>query len=164
MRAVRTIPRDVTDERFRVAVALGIVSIPISIAVNWLSFPTPVTSPAMGHSFEGTILLVACLLAGYLYGSRLMASIRAGVITGVVGGSPLVVWAMAATFVVWWPHLGTVNFVTGPMTRAALTVAATGLVGVVGAAVILVIGYVGGRVGGWANDRVASARALESGS
>lgn len=67
----------------RTATLLGLASIPATVALNWQGEPS---------SVEGEALLLACVLAGYLYADRPMGSIHAGAQTALVGTIPVVVW------------------------------------------------------------------------
>lgn len=96
---------DLTDERFRTAVLLGLASIPFTVALSWESAPT---------SFSAEAVVAAGLLAGLhyadrssenadvglfeglRYGKRPAVSRRAGVVAGVVGSAPAVGWAIGS--------------------------------------------------------------------
>ncbi|SER24590.1 DUF5518 domain-containing protein [Natrinema salaciae] len=93
---------DLTDERFRTAVLVGLVSIPFTVVLSWESAPTTVS----GTAAFGAGLLVGFhyadrsapngdvgLLEGIRYGKRPAASRRAGIVAGVVGSVPAVLWA-----------------------------------------------------------------------
>ncbi|MFC6769348.1 transposase, partial [Natrinema soli] len=61
MSPIRNTLADLTAERFRAAVLLGLVSIPFTVALSWESAPS---------SVSGTAVLAAGLLAGLHYGDR----------------------------------------------------------------------------------------------
>ncbi|QLK27672.1 DUF5518 domain-containing protein [Natrinema zhouii] len=104
MPPIRNTLADLTAERFRTAVLVGLATIPFTVALSWESAPT---------SFSGTAVFAAgCLvgyrygdrsaengdvgpLEGYRYGKRPAASHRAGVVAGVVGSLPAVPWSIA---------------------------------------------------------------------
>lgn len=81
MPAPNTIVRWVLAEDLRVATALGILSIPVTVAASWSGLPS---------SYTATPVLLAGILAGFYYsnGSRSTSYKQAGVRTGVVGALP----------------------------------------------------------------------------
>ncbi|AGB30329.1 hypothetical protein C488_04832 [Natrinema pellirubrum DSM 15624] len=146
MPLLRNTLADLTDERFRTAVLLGLASIPFTVALSWESAPT---------SFSGEAVVAAGFLAGLhyadrsagngdiglleavRYGKRPSVSRRAGVVAGVVGSVPAIGWEIAHTAEIVWTFFGwqgALAVVVLPII-VLLLVAFFGLGGVVGAAV-----------------------------
>ena len=153
MAVFRNAFRDVTDERFRAAVVLGVASIPFTAGVNWVLTPDPV---------EGTPLLIACVLSGYLHDSRSVDSARAGALTGFVGSPPVVVWQTWRAFVEWWDNPLLVGIVGDSVLMTVVSVGVTLLAAVAMPVVMLAAGWLGGTVGGWIHERIGSTRLFGS--
>ncbi|OLZ39615.1 transposase [Natrinema saccharevitans] len=166
MPPLRNTLADLTDERFRTAVLLGLASIPFTVVLSWESAPT---------SFSGEAVVVAGLFAGLhytdraagngdvglleavRYGKRPAVSRRAGVVAGVVGSAPAIGWEIASTAELVWTLSGwqkAVAVVALPIVVPFL-VALFGLGGGVGAAVG---DWLGGRID--RNRDGASSRAV----
>ena len=135
------------DDRFRTAVALGIVSIPFTVGINWMLTP---------DIAEATPYLIVCLLSGYLYGPRSISVTRAGIITGSIGGIPIVVWNSRTALTNSWGNPIVTDAVGDSVMMAAVSVGATLFTAAVLTVVVLAIGWVGGIVGGWMRNRVDS--------
>lgn len=152
MRGFWNLLADATDERFRTAVVLGLASIPVTVGANWLLTP---------DSVEATPLFVACVISGYLYGIRGESSVHAGTLTGLVGGAPILVWWITTTVVEWWGY-SPLTDVVGDSVAAVVAVLATLFTALVGVVVLLVAGWIGGTIGGWASERIDPPRRLRS--
>ncbi|WP_408956963.1 DUF5518 domain-containing protein [Natrinema sp. 74] len=164
MSPIRTIVAELTDERFRAALLLGVASIPFTVVLSWESAPT---------SVSGTAVFVAGLLTGlhyadrsaengdvgplegYRYGKRPAASHRAGIVTGIAGSVPAVLWAvahmlpLARSLSTWW---------------AVIAVLLIPIAVSIGVGLFALIGAFGAYVGDWVVDRVDRARtALRAG-
>lgn len=150
MAPLEALRRDVLDERFRLALVLGLASIPFTVGVNWLLSPDPVSATPVG---------IACVIAGYAARSRSVAGTRAGAVTGLVGGVPIVVWQSWIALSDWWNHPTVVDAVGDAWAMAAATGAAV-VTAVVLAAILALVGAVGGFVGDWVNRRFDPARAV----
>ncbi|WP_226480777.1 DUF5518 domain-containing protein [Natrinema amylolyticum] len=158
MPPLRNTLADLTDERFRTAVLLGIASIPFTVALSWESAPT---------SFSVTAVVAAGLLAGlryadrsaengdvgllegYRYGKRPAVSRRAGVVVGVVGSVPAVGWATVRVLELAWTVSGW---------RTAATAVVLPVVVPFVAVLFALSGGVGAAVGDWLVARIDRAR------
>ncbi|WP_222916402.1 DUF5518 domain-containing protein [Natrinema sp. SYSU A 869] len=154
MPPLRNTLADLTDERFRTALLLGLASIPFTVALSWESAPT---------SFSVTAVVAAGLLAGlhyadrsaengdvgllegYRYGKRPAASHRAGIVTGVVGSVPAVGWAIVYMFELAWTLPGWQGAVAAVLLPAAVPFVA---------ALFALSGGVGAAVGDWLAARI----------
>lgn len=97
---LRPLYDNVTDDSLRLAILLGLATIPFTLALSW----EPVSVSGDGGvnvSVSGEPLLLAGLLVGYRYSQRATESRRAGLWTGLVGSiaTVLVFVASAATAV-----------------------------------------------------------------
>lgn len=80
IRALHTLRDGVTDDALRVAILVGLATIPVTLALSW----NPVTDNVVaGGSVSGAPLLLAGLLVGYYYSDRETESRRAGIWTGL---------------------------------------------------------------------------------
>nr|WP_049928917.1 DUF5518 domain-containing protein [Halopiger goleimassiliensis] len=137
--------------QFRVAILLGIASIPLTVGINLAYTPDPVSA---------TPLFAACIVSGYLYRPRPVIGIRAGVVTGLAGGVPILVRQGVAAVGDWWGNAILVDLV-GDSWGMALSSAGAGVLTVAILTIVLVVvGSVGGLVGGWLNDRLGGRGAL----
>lgn len=158
MPPLRNTLADLTDERFRIAVFLGLASIPVTVALSWGSAPT---------SFSGEAVVAAGLLAGLRYADRAAAngdvglleavrygkrpsvSRRAGVVAGVVGSAPAIGWEVAYTAELVW----TLSGWQGAIAVVALPIVVPFLVALFGLG-----GGVGAAVGDWLISRIDRPR------
>lgn len=71
----------ILDEDLRVATALGVLSIPVTVAASWSGLPS---------SYTATPVLLAGMLAGFYYSNRSRSTSykQAGLRTGVIGALP----------------------------------------------------------------------------
>lgn len=136
---------DVTGEQFRVAVLLGLASIPFTVGVNWLLTTDPTSA---------TPLFLACVLTGSLYRSRPVSATRAGELTAIAGGLPIVGWQSGVAFAELWGHPS----VTAAVGDSSLMVAASVGAALVTAAVLIlalvIVGPIGGWLGSWLSGRL----------
>ena len=140
MAAIQNVRHDLGDERFRTAARLGIASIPVTIALNAvLSFDSAVATP----------LLVACVISGYYHRSRSMDGTRAGAVTAVPGGLPLLLWMGGMRALEWLRKPLFAEAVAD--SQAMAPIGAAVFVGqfVVLALVVILLGRTGGTVGEW---------------
>ncbi|PCR92483.1 transposase [Natrinema ejinorense] len=158
MPPLRNTLADLSDERFRTAVLLGLASIPFTVALSWESAPM---------SFSGEAVVVAGLLAGLhyadrsaedgdiglleavRYGKRPSVSRRAGVVAGAVGSAPAIGWEIAYTAELAWTLSGWQRAVAA----VALPIVVPFLVALFGLG-----GGVGAAVGDWLVTRVDRTR------
>ncbi|WP_254762142.1 DUF5518 domain-containing protein [Natrinema marinum] len=158
MPPLRNAIADLTDERFRAAVILGLASIPFTVALSWRSAP---------GSVSGTAVLVAGLLVGfrygdrsaengdvgpleaYRYGKRPAASHRAGVVAGVAGSAPAVLWAITDVLAL-----------AGSLSAwgAAIVLLLLPVIVAIGVGVFALSGAIGAYVGDWVVTRSDRAR------
>lgn len=140
---------DIKDGQFQTAILLGLASIPFTIGVNWLLTPDPLSVEP---------LFFACVTSGYMYGSRSMSETRAGTITGIVGGFPVLLFQSGSAFTEVWGNPILVE-ITGESWIMTLTsIGAVGVTFVVLAVILVIIGIIGGIVGGLINDGVKRLR------
>lgn len=149
MYSLGNIPRDVTDERFRTAVVLGIASLPFTVVVNWILTPDPLSA---------TSLFIVCVMSGYLYRPRSESSTRAGTLTGFIGGIPLFVWESWTTLINWWGNPILTDTVGNSVMMAAVSVGAALITGLILTIILRVVGLLGGTVGRWMNEHIEPVR------
>ncbi|MGQ3411464.1 transposase [Natrinema sp. LN54] len=158
MSRLRDTLADLTDERFRTAVLLGLASIPFTVALSWESAPTSFSAEAvvaagllagLHYADRSSENADVGLLEGLRYGKRPAVSRRAGVVVGVVGSAPAVGWAIGYMLERAWSLSGWLGAATVALLPAVvpLLVALFALAGGVGAA-----------VGDWLVTRVDRAR------
>ena len=87
---------EATDDSLRVAIAVGLASVPVSILLSWNSLSG---AAATGPEFDGLALLAAGVIVGSYYHGRSTPTRRAGLWTGLTGG-------LAALIVFGVPTLG----------------------------------------------------------
>ena len=129
MGVVQTVVDDLTDQRFRVALYLGLASVPFTIALALLLRSTGV-GPA-GAGIAGFPFVLSCVVAGYRYGLEAISGRRAGIVAGIAGslGAILLYLANAVTAARGGPAtLWAALAVTVPI-AAAVSVAGGALVG-----------------------------------
>lgn len=141
MSPLRSLRDELTDERSRTAVLVGLASIPFTVALSRESLP---------ETGSPTPVFVAGLIVGYLYADREMESSRAGKLVGLVGGVPVVIWSV-------------LRFVTELVSYVAST--AQWPIGIllvlvpigatVGVAIFVLVAVVGARTGEWVAGRVS---------
>jgi hypothetical protein len=150
---LRRLRDDITGSEYRLAVLLGAASIPVTVWVNWALVPG-----ALPRSSEIWPVTVACLAAGYCYAPRAAASGRAGAITALVGGAPVVLWQAVAGFGDAWNS----GIVGGQAPRAVLA-AGIAVVTVSGLALLLwVVGTLCGGLGARLRGRLDASRSSGS--
>lgn len=96
MSPLQSLRDGLTDESLRVAILVGVASIPFTVllSLDRIALPTVIA----GGSASGGPLLAAGIAVGYYYSSRTTSSRRAGVWTGLAG-SPGVVAVFVANAV-----------------------------------------------------------------
>ncbi|ADD07114.1 uncharacterized protein Nmag_3564 [Natrialba magadii ATCC 43099] len=145
--------KNINYGQFRTAVLLGIASIPFTFGINWVLTPDPVSA---------TPLFIASIISGYLYQSHSIKGTHVGVVTGLTGGIPIVLWQSGATVVDWWGHSTLVDAVGDSWLMAISSVGAGvatfGLLTIV----MVVIGVIGGFIGEWMNNRIDRTHTLRS--
>jgi Family of unknown function (DUF5518) len=147
----RNLDTDGTSEQFRLAVLLGLASIPATVWLNWIL--TPNTLP---RGSEVSALLIASVIAGYAYHPRPATSSRAGTITGFVGGLPVVFWQSAIGFSDAWNSPLVIDAVGESASRFVVAGGFALVSVIVLLVIVLLVGSVGGSIGGWLNERLHS--------
>lgn len=87
--------RTLTDPRLRLAVIIGLVSAPITVALSWGTVLDERT--VAGGTVSGTAFLVVGFLVGYLYYGRPTDRRSAGVAAGIAASTGLVIVYLANT-------------------------------------------------------------------
>lgn len=141
----------VADERLRSAIILGISSIPLTIGVNWAFTPNPASA---------TFLFLASIFAGYLYAPRSVDSTRAGALTGIIGGIPIIVWASLMALLDFGSYPPLTDSVGNPVAIAAISIGAACITAVILVVVLLLIGVTGGAIGYMINERLPHSQNL----
>lgn len=131
MSPLRTLRDGLGDESLRVAILVGLATVPFTVAFSWESVTDEVV--VLGGSISGGALLLAGLLVGYYYHGRQTEARRAGVWTGLAGSiGAIVVFganSVATIATASWPWTAAAAVAT-PFTVAfgvGLTVLATAL-------------------------------------
>ncbi|WP_372912569.1 DUF5518 domain-containing protein [Salinigranum sp.] len=120
---------------WRYALVGGVVSIPLTIGLNWYA-GTP-------SHFSLNMVVVGGLVAGYLAKRDAVEAKLAGVRAGLVGAAPGLVWFLR----------GIISRMDTALSAEVAVVAAVG-VGVVVLGIGAIAGLVGGAVGGWLFEQV----------
>lgn len=157
MFSLRSLVTDATSEQFRLAVFLGLASIPVTVWLNWI-----LTSNALPRSSEISALLIASVIAGYAYQPRPATSSRAGTVTGFVGGLPVVFWQSAIGFTDVWNSPLVIDAVGESALRFVIAGGFALVSVIILFVIVLLVGRVGGSIGGWLNERLHSSRLLGS--
>ncbi|MFO7833284.1 MAG: hypothetical protein R6V31_04340 [Halohasta sp.] len=105
---------EATDDSFRVAIAAGLASVPVSLLLSWDSLSGE--AAATGPEFDGLALLVAGVLVGSYYHGRSTSTGRAGLWTGLTGG-------LAALIVFGLPTLAAITSAAADRTGIVLVLA-----------------------------------------
>ncbi|MFD1589325.1 DUF5518 domain-containing protein [Halorientalis brevis] len=130
---------DITDESYRVAILVGIASIPFTVFLSrGLVFDE---GQIAGGRITGSPLLVAGVVVGYLYSERPSGSRRAGVLTGITGSIAVVLLYLLNLF-------ATISSVSQWVAVVALL--ATPLALVLGVLLCAFVGLLGAVIGDWA--------------
>lgn len=131
--------------QFRTAILLGIASLPFTAVINWTLAPTPA---------DATVLFVVCIISGNIYQSRSVKGVYAGLVTGLVGGLPILFWQSWSTVVDWWGNPILVDAMGDSWLMIISSVGAGVVTYGIVTLVIAVIGMVGGFVGEWLTTRI----------
>lgn len=146
IRALHTLRDGVTDDALRVAILVGLATIPVTLALSW----NPVTDDVVaGGSVSGAPLLLAGLLVGYYYSDRETESRRAGIWTGLA--------ASVATVLVFVAN-AIVTIGSEPSRWAAVTVIGTPFILALGAGFVVLFATVAAQFADWATTRLRRAR------
>lgn len=95
MPPLRTLREGLTDESLRVAILVGLATVPFTVALSWVSVSSD--GVVAGGSISAGPILLAGLLVGYYYSGREPESRRAGIWTGVAGSIAVVLVFAANT-------------------------------------------------------------------
>ncbi|SIR67036.1 hypothetical protein [Natronorubrum thiooxidans] len=140
----------VTDEELRVAILVGLASIPFTLALSWGSVSSG-DGVVIGGSVAGTPLLLAGLLVGVHYHDRPTDGRRAGFWTGLVGSSATGLVFIANT-------VSSVGTLSSRLTVVAVAVIPVALVLGVGFTVLVTMGSAA--FADWVRTRVDSEHRL----
>lgn len=130
------------DDAWRYALVVGFASVPVTVALYWLSMPD------FSHSFAP--VFVAGVVGGYLASIKGFSARRTGVRIGLVGALP-VLWPFVdlVTSIIGW---GYPHWIIGAGTVALVTFAIA-LVGV-----SAVIGTIGSMLSAWLLEQIGTSR------
>ncbi|ELY48440.1 hypothetical protein DV706_04370 [Natronorubrum bangense] len=143
---LRSLREGVTDDALRVAILVGLVSIPFTLALSWGQVSSG-NGVVIGGSIAGTPLLLAGLLVGYHYYDRPTASRRAGFWTGLVGSSATAFIFTANTLA----SIGTLSLWLSIVAVAVMPVAL-----VLGVGFTVLVSMASAVFAGWVRTRVDS--------
>ncbi|MEF8882599.1 MAG: DUF5518 domain-containing protein [Halapricum sp.] len=135
--------------KYKMAVLAGIASIPFTLGVNW-AFST--------SNLEALSLFIACAISGFHYES---GWVRAGTVTALVGGIPILIWQTGVVVTDWWGNPILVDAVGDSWSMGVASVGAGILTFGVSVVILLIIGVVGGGTGEWVHSRIGSSRQLQ---
>lgn len=131
-------------ETWKYALIGGLISIPFTFGLYWLS--------GMGNYLSMNMVLVGGVLAGYLAKNGSVSARSAGIRAGVIGGLPIVVWGLFTllgipddSLVVW----------SAPVLEGAFLM----LFGFVILGMSALTGVIGGIIGGWLSKKFGTQRA-----
>ncbi|GGM58789.1 hypothetical protein GCM10009017_06120 [Halarchaeum rubridurum] len=142
--SLRSRLRALTDDRCRVALLLGLASVPVTVALNWRYAPEPASA---------TPVALACLLAGALAVRGATSGRRAGEVAAVAGSPPVLAlnaWRAATE----WAGYGPLATRVGTPFAAVVAFGAALFTVAVLLVVLVVVGRACGRVGAWCGERV----------
>lgn len=120
---------------WRYALVGGLVSIPLTLGLNWYA-GTP-------NHFSLNMVVVGGLVAGYLAKRDAVAAKPAGVRAGLVGAAPGLVWFLR----------GVISRLETALSAEVAVIATVG-VGVVALGIGAIAGLIGGAIGGWLFEKV----------
>lgn len=134
MEALRRGVDDVTNESFRIAVLVGLATVPFTVVLS---------GRPESHVIAGGPVFLAGLAVGYVYSDRPISSRRAGVYTGLAAAIGVGLWQCYYMASVAW---------AGSAAIALLTAILTPIVLLVGVGLAVLVASIGTIVG----DRVAA--------
>lgn len=127
------------DEQFRFATLVGLLSIPVTVALSWET--VAIDGSGVGGTVSGMPLIVAGLLVGYYYSDRPVESSQAGKHAGVLGSIGVVIVFVAS---------GVTAFTSTSSDFTVFLLLATPIITLIGAGfsvlVVLVSAIVGDRI------------------
>ncbi|MFD1641601.1 hypothetical protein [Halohasta litorea] len=141
---------EATDDSLRVAIAVGLASVPVSLLLSWGSLSGE--AAATGGQFDGLAVLVAGVVVGAYYHGRSTATKRAGIWTGLTGG-------LAALIVFGVPSFGAIATASG--TRGIILVLAP-VFTVLGVGLSVVVSVLAALGTDWLLQRIDPDRRYES--
>ena len=95
MPPLRALREGLTDESLRLAILVGLATVPFTVALSWVQVSDDVV--AAGGSISAGPILLAGLLVGYYYSDRETESRRAGIWTGFAGSIAVILVFAANT-------------------------------------------------------------------
>lgn len=142
MPPLRALRDGLTDDSLRVAILVGLATVPFTLTLSWRSGPDDVT---VGGTVSGGALLLAGLFVGYYYSDRETESRRAGIWTGLAGSIAVVL--LYGT--------NTITTIGSQSTRwAAVTVALTPVALALGVGLTVLVTMVAAQFAGWVTTRL----------
>jgi len=137
---------------YRTSVLIGILSIPITVGLNWA---------LATRNVQALPLFAACVVTGYLYQSD---GVRAGAVTALTGSIPILLRQAEMVVTDWWGNPVLVAVVNNSWLEGAVSVGAAVLTVGGTLAVLLVVGLVGGGAGEWIDSRVGDSQRFRTGA
>ncbi|ELY45182.1 hypothetical protein [Natronorubrum sulfidifaciens] len=142
-----------TDDSLRIAILVGLASIPFTIALSWGSVSSG-DGVVIGGSISGIPLLLAGLFVGSLYHDRATESRRAGFWTGLIGSS-------ATAFIFTANTLASIGTLSSRQTVVAVAVMPGAII--LGGGISVLVTMVSAAFADWVRTRVDSEhRVVES--
>lgn len=127
----------------------GLTSVPLTFGLYWLS--------GMGSEFSMNMVFFGGVLAGYLAKRNSAQARSAGIRAGVIGGLPIVVWALATLLGI---SDGSMMVWSAPLPEAVFLI----FVGLVLLGISAIAGVLGGILGGWLSKKIGPRRTPGIGS
>lgn len=151
MKSVQTARDVLTDDSLRVALLLGLVTVPATVILSWETVSSDVY--AIGLDARAEPVLIGALVAGYYYSTRETGAKRVGIAVGLAASLSAVILIVANTAVT----LGSLAPVW-----AGVALVATGVLTVFGAGLLILIAIIGAIVGDKIGSRVRRWRSATS--
>ncbi|WP_255169478.1 DUF5518 domain-containing protein [Natrononativus amylolyticus] len=146
MHPVRRLSDGLTDKSLRVAILVGLATVPVTLLLSWESVAGVDDGVVLGGSISGTPLLLAALFVGYYYSNREPDSRRAGIWTGLAGSlAAVLVYLANAAATIW----------AASPRMAAVAVVLTPLSVVFGVGLTVLVTMLAAQFSGWAARRLS---------
>ncbi|WP_126662200.1 DUF5518 domain-containing protein [Haloterrigena salifodinae] len=145
IRALHALRDGVSDNSLRVAILVGLATVPFTVALSWDPIADDIVA---GGSVSGAPLLLAGLFVGYYYSDRETESRRAGIWTGLVA-------SIAAVLVFGANTVATI--VSEPSQWAVVAVIGTPFVLALGVGLIVLFSMFTAQFADWVTTRLRRA-------